>query len=237
MNAALKSTTAKKVRPASIGQLAKLNQLVVDQEPTSKQLQEAMRFVPDLLNADLAKVNRFDLCRLLGRKLPFRVCTYEYEYASGYDKPVVSMLLGPVAIIQTPMGSRKEFEECALDMASKGGKPSHRFFIVRSRPNDFDAFDLVAAGPHELLGQQHMIKELADHIHHDYADLLGDHLHVWGKYMWKGIEDGCMALRYVPSKNKFDTFYIVSERSREYTERFRQNCSVEEHYFLVRRKD
>jgi hypothetical protein len=55
-------------------------------------MQRAMRLIPDLLKADLGKVSRYDLCRLVGRELPFEVLGEEFTQDLEYGTPILPML-------------------------------------------------------------------------------------------------------------------------------------------------
>lgn len=78
--------------PATIAQLAKLGQLVADQNPTRDRMQRALGLIPDMLRADIAKVNRYDLCRLVGRELPFEILSEEFDLGVCYGKPIAPRL-------------------------------------------------------------------------------------------------------------------------------------------------
>jgi len=231
MNATLQSTPTEKIEPATIAQLAKLNQLVSDQKPSSDRMQQAMRLIPDLLKADLSKVNRYDLCRLIGRELPFQVKSYECEQWVDYDKSLAPLLY------ELAGGSEKVIEVIeqlkSLKIPQKG-KANHQFFIVESYPRHLEGFDLVVANPWELLQSQKIMKKFMEHIYCHQGDLLREELYVWGNYSEYPSVDGHFALRYSHSKGIFYDFFYP-DISRKYDETFRYGPESRQ-YFFVRRE-
>ena len=158
MNSTLPHQKGVKPEPASIAQLTKLNQLVTEQKPTSEKMQEALRLVPDLFQAELKSVNRYDLCKLIKRPLPFKVCGEEAKLDIDYDRPWYPMLvhLHEQQIITRGQldifcDSIKKQERFASKSRPIGRRYSNFFVVGCCNETTLKSFDLQPANLIEFL--------------------------------------------------------------------------------------
>lgn len=165
MNATLHKNT--EPAPASIAQMAKINTLIAAQNPTMEQMQQACRFIPDLLKADLSKVNRYDFCRHIGRELPFKIHTVsetelQIQYGSFYPKLIelyTRKIITNKGWLETLAEKIREQTEFFPKLS---GTKTDMFFVVGCcNVEKLESFDLQPANLYEFLVYESWVRQIS----------------------------------------------------------------------------
>ena len=143
--------------PATTEQILKAATLLAQQKPTKLELQQAMRFIPDVLKADFSKVNRYDFCQLIGTPMPIHVLGAEIPLEIDNQTPLPELFSGLKSKSVGFSFGNWGRENPSPDHKDLGVNQANFLLICAQFAGS--AYDLVCANPREMVAFVHKLAD------------------------------------------------------------------------------